>query len=74
MNQHIEKLDSEKNKILEEIAKQELKANKASSLNFDIDYILTGWQDFTIETKKKIAKEVIQEIVLEGRTADFIFY
>ena len=74
LNQHIEKLDREKNKILEEIAKQELKANKTNSLNFDIDYILNGWHDFTLETKKKIAKEVIQEIVLEGRTADFIFY
>ena len=74
LNQHIDKLDREKNKILEEIAKQELKANKTNSLNLDIDYILNGWHDFTLETKKKIAKEVIQEIILEGRTADFIFY
>ena len=74
LNQYIEKLDDEKNKVLEEIAKQELKESKKNSLNLDIDYILNGWKEFNLETKKSIAKEIIQEIILEGRTADFIFY
>ncbi|MBQ8808078.1 MAG: hypothetical protein IJZ81_02080, partial [Clostridia bacterium] len=74
LNKHIEKLDAEKNKILEEIAKQELKENKLNSMNLDIDYVLDNWCGFSLETKKKVAKEIIEEIILEDRTADFIFY
>lgn len=74
LNKHIGKLDSEKNKILEDIAKQELKENKLNSMNFDIDYVLDNWHGFSLETKKAVAKEIIEEIILEGRTVDFIFY
>lgn len=74
LNKHIEKLDSQKQKISEEIAKLELKESKKKTLNYDIDYVLNGWHSFPLETKKEIAKEVIQEIVLEGKNADFIFY
>lgn len=74
LNKHIEKLDDEKNKILEDIAKQELKESKLNSINFDIDYVLDNWHDFPLETKKKVAKEIIEEIILEDRTVDFIFY
>lgn len=74
LNKHIEKLDAEKRKILEEIAKQEVKENKLNSMNLDIDYVLDNWCEFSLETKKKVAKEIIEEIVLEDRTADFIFY
>ena len=60
--------------LLEDIAKQELRESKLNSINFDIDYVLDNWIGFPLETKKKVAKEIIEEIILEDRTVDFIFY
>lgn len=74
INQHIEKLDEQKMELLDSIAKLELKAGKESQIGLDIKNILEDWQAYDIETKKKIAKEAIEKIVLEDTIVNIIFY
>ena len=73
-NQHIEKLNTEEVSILDEITKLELKANKARQMRVDIDDVLKDWKTYEFETKKKIAKEVIEKIILEGETVSILFH
>ena len=51
-----------------------MKANKIAQMNVDIDDVLLQWKNYDLETKKRIAKEVIEKIVLEGEEASIIFY
>ena len=74
INSHIEKLDAQKRELLDNIAQLEMKANKIAQMNVDIDDVLLQWQNYDLETKKRIAKEVIEKIVLEGEEASIIFY
>lgn len=74
LNKKIEALDAEKKSILEEIAKLELKNNRANQLSIDVSDILNDWYSYDLETKKQIAKQVIDKIVLEGKKAEIIFY
>ena len=74
LNKKIEALDTEKKSILEEIARLELKINRANQLSIDVSDILNNWYGYNLETKKQIAKQVIEKIVLEGKKAEIIFY
>jgi len=74
INRHIEKLDKEKKGIMEDIAKLELRESENTVPEFDIEYIFENWDKFSVEIKKMIAKELIRGIVLEDKTASFIFY
>ncbi len=74
INHHIKSLDNKKKTLLEEIATLELKASRSDKSHLDIDNILRNWKNYNIELKKKIAKEVIELIVLEGNNVDIIFF
>lgn len=74
LNKHIDSLDSKKQSLLDEITKLELKENKKAQIRIDINDVTTNWQNYDLETKKEIAKEVIEKIVLEGKTVRVIFY
>lgn len=74
INSHIEKLDAQKRELLDNISQLEMKANKIAQMNVDIDDVLLQWKNYDLETKKRIAKEVIEKIVLEGEETSIIFY
>ena len=73
INQFIKKLDTERKSILDNIAELELKSSKTSQSQFDIDDIIKNWDNYDIELKKSIAKNVIDVIILEGKNVDIKF-
>ena len=74
INQFIKKLDTERKSILDNIAELELKSSKTSQSQFDIDDIIKNWDNYDIELKKSIAKNVIDVIILEGKNVDIKFF
>ena len=74
LHQHIEKLSTERLNILNDISKLELRANKARAMKVNIDDVLDGWENYDIITRKKIAKEVIEYVVLADEEISIIFY
>ena len=60
--------------ILDNIAELELKSSKTSQSQFDIDDIIKNWDNYDIELKKSIAKNVIDVIILEGKNVDIKFF
>jgi len=74
LNEHIETLNTERVYFINEIVKLELKADRARQMKLNIDDVLNGWATYDFETKKRIAREVIDEIVLEGENISIIFY
>ena len=43
-------------------------------MGVNINNVLNGWDTYDLETKKKIAKEVVEKIILEGEEISIIFY
>lgn len=74
LNEYIKKLDSEKNILSDQIMKLELQSHKTNQISFNPNEILRAWSDYSISTKKNIAKEMIKMIVLEGKEISIIFY
>jgi len=75
LNEHIETLNTEKVYFLNEIVRLELRADKIKQqMKLNIDDVLNGWVTYDFDTKNKIAKEMIDEIVLEGENISIIFY
>ncbi len=72
INSNIEILDKEKAMLYDEITQLELKANKNYKIRTKVDSVLTDWYSYDIETKKKIAKELISKVILEGNEITII--
>ena len=74
INEFIKKLDFEKQNISEEIVKKELQESRKNNISFDIDGIINNWKDIDFDIKKKIARQLIEEIIIEGRNIEIIFF
>ena len=74
VNNHIKMLDTQRKSITEKITELELNSNKVNQSKLDIDDILNNWSSYDIELKKKISKEVIDVIVLEGINITINFF
>lgn len=74
LNDKISELDAEKERLRNEILTLELKNNQRAKLSVNIDDIIDNWTDYDLETKKRIAKEVIEKIVISSDDVDIIFY
>lgn len=72
INQHIAKLDKNRQEILTKIAQFELKTQRTRQVSFNVDEILSNWENYSNYTKKQIAKEVIDEIIIEGTDIQII--
>ena len=74
INRYIKELDTEKRALTEQIAELELKSSRLNDPSLDIDNILNNWHSYDIELKKKIAKDVIDVIILEGSNISINFF
>ena len=74
VNRYIKELDTEKRVLTEQIAELELKSSRLNDPSLDIDNILNNWHSYDIELKKKIAKDVIDVIILEGSNISINFF
>lgn len=74
LNKRMEELSTERRNILNDISKLELKTNKARQMRVNIDDVLRGWAEYDTTTRKKIAKEVIEYVVLADEEISIIFY
>lgn len=74
LNEKIENLDKEKKEILNNITNLELKNNSLNKTNIDINDVLKDWYNYDLNTKKQIAKQIIENIILEGNKVEINFY
>ena len=74
LNDMIAELDEEKQRLQDEILTLELKNNQRVKLSVNIEDVINNWKDYDLETKKRIAKEVIEKIVISSDDVDIIFY
>jgi len=74
LNQAVEKLHGEKKILINKINEMQLKTNRSIEINIDVDSIINNWYGYDMETKKLIAKKIIEKIILEGEEIEIIFY
>ena len=63
-NERLEKLDKEKNALLQEIQKLILENSKNISLN-DLFEKIDNWENLDLEEKKQVCKSVINKVYIK---------
>jgi len=76
LNRAIDKLDGEKKTLTDQMSNIQLKINKKSEIDIDInmDLIINNWPDYDMAAKKSISKKIIEKVILEGEEINIIFF
>jgi DNA invertase Pin-like site-specific DNA recombinase len=73
INEAIEKFGAERDELNSQILRLQLQGAKKAE-QFSTSEIINDWESYETETKKKVAKSIIQEIKVNGYEVDVIFY
>lgn len=74
LNQKIEEQHKKRQSVVEQISKKQLKVNRAVETGVDIDSVINNWNGYDFNTKKAIAKKVIENVILEGEEITLILF
>ena len=70
----IKKLDAEKKALIDKINDIQLKANRSSEIDIDIDEVINAFSSYDLDTKKSVSKKIIEKIILDDEELNIIFY
>ena len=74
LNRSIEQLHNEKKVYIDTIGRIQLQENHSTESGIDIDYVINHWKCLELDDKKAVAKNIIRQIILEGKDIEIKFY
>ena len=74
LNQAVEKKHGEKKILIDKINDIQLKTNRTNETDIDVDSIIDNWSNYDLETKKSIAKKIVEKIIVDGEEVNIVFY